>query len=146
MVKRTLYLCTYIRGNHPITDKVQPYHWIFFIQTDIEAERNNGIVHQLRGMPGGFYYQGPEEVDLWKSELQRPKETVEIGELDDADLEKVHVILKSVQIDKSESSGWNCQDWSLDGFARLQREGFVYDYLTREAVKTWLKEEEDTTA
>ncbi len=79
-------------------------------------------------------------------EVQIPQGHSGVGEVDDADLDRVHEILKSVWIDKSESSGWNCQDWSLDGFAMLQQEGFIYDYLTHEAIKSWLKEVEGTTA
>jgi hypothetical protein len=89
-------------------------------------------------MPGGFYYRGPEHVDLAKSGSLR--EELEIGEVDDLNLGRVHEILSSVRIEMSESSGWNCQDWALDGFEMLKEEGFVYSYLTRDAVKNWLKE------
>jgi hypothetical protein len=68
------------------------------------------------------------------------KEELEIGEVDDSNLDKIHEILKDLRIDLVESSGWNCQNWALDGFEKLKEEGFVYDYLTQEAVKNWLKE------
>ncbi|KFH41724.1 hypothetical protein ACRE_075540 [Hapsidospora chrysogenum ATCC 11550] len=60
---------------------------------------------------------------------------LEIGEVGESKFNRVHDILKNIPIDKSESSGWNCQDW-----ATRWREGFVYDYLAKEAVKNWLKE------
>jgi hypothetical protein len=144
MAIRTLYLCTYTRGNHPTTGKVQPYHWVFFIAIQTREGERTGIAHQLRGMPGAFYYPGPEDVGLGKSEP--PKDMIEIGEVDDADLDKVHRILEEVWIDKFESSGWNCQDWSLDALAKLQQKNIVYTHLTRDGIKNWLKEEESATS
>ncbi len=90
-------------------------------------------------MPGGFYYRGPEDVDLAKSGTR--KEELEVGEVDESKLGRVHEILRQVRIDTVESSGWNCQDRALDGFEELKEEGFIYDYLMKEAVKDWLKEE-----
>lgn len=78
---------------------------------------NLGIAHQLRGMPGAFYYMGPEEVDLAKSRS-----------------------LKEELLNTVESSGWNCQDWALEGLEKLRADGFIYDGYTRETVKAWLKE------
>lgn len=138
MAKRTLYLATYDRGTYSVTGKVKPYHWLYFIQIQLADGMNLGIVHQLRGMPGAFYYKGPENVDLEKSgDL---KEVLEIGEVDESKLGRVHEIPKELRIDAVESSGWNCQDWALDGFGALQEEGFIYGHLTVEGVKTWLKE------
>ena len=145
MAGHTISLCTYDRGLHPLTGKVQPYHWAFFIQIRISKKKNIGIVHQLRGMPGAFYYKGAEDVaNLWKSETL--KQDIPIGEVDDADLDKIEAIFQSIPIDKSESSGWNCQSWSLEGLAKLQQEGFIYDSLTGEGVYEWLKEPDDMPA
>ncbi|KAJ9130692.1 hypothetical protein NKR23_g12089 [Pleurostoma richardsiae] len=138
MTKRTLYLVTYDRGTYATTGKVKPYHWSFFVQLEVRGAQNLGIAHQLRGMPGAFYYKGPEEVDLAKSGSR--KEELELGEVDDSELGRVHEILSQVRIDTVESSGWNCQDWALDGLERLKEEGFIYEYLTGEAVKNWLRE------
>ncbi|BDD61521.1 hypothetical protein MAP00_006563 [Monascus purpureus] len=68
-------------------------------------------------MPGAFYYMGPEEVDLAKSRS-----------------------LKEELLNTVESSGWNCQDWALEGLEKLRADGFIYDGYTRETVKAWLKE------
>ncbi|CAK7263821.1 hypothetical protein SEPCBS57363_000750 [Sporothrix epigloea] len=138
MAKHTLYLVTYDRGVYSTTGKTKPYHWLFFIQVNFGGEKNQGIVHQLRGMPGGFYYRGPEDLDLNKSGTL--KEQLEVGEVDDSRLSRVHDILKDVRIETNESSTWNCQNWTLDGFEKLKAEGFAYDYLTAEAIKHWLRE------
>ena len=61
--------------------------------------------------------------------------------MDESILDRVHEILKEIRTDTVESSGWNCQDWALDGFEELKKEGLVYDYLTSESVKYWLKED-----
>ena len=89
-------------------------------------------------MPGGFYYSGPENVDLWKS--QRLKHELEIGEVADSQLEEFHRILTRIPIEKNESSRWNCQDWALDGLDSLKEAGFVWDHITGEAIKNWLRE------
>ena len=137
MAKHTLYLVTYDRGNYH-TQNPKPYHWVYFIQLEIRGTMNLGIAHQLRGMPGGFYYKGPESVDLAKS--GNLKEVLEIGEVDSSKLTRAHEILSNIKIDSVESSGWNCQDWALDGFEQLKKEGLAYDYLTEDGLKNWLKE------
>jgi hypothetical protein len=134
----TLYLVTYDRGRHPLTDKILPRHWSFFVQVEVDGEKNLGIAHQLRGMPGNFRYNGPEEVDLNKSSSLKTE--LQIGEVDAARLDSLYNCLKECRIDQSESSGWNCQDWALDGLEKLKAEGFVYEEYTQEMVKNWLKE------
>lgn len=137
MAKHTLWIVTYSRGTY-YTNEIKPYHWSFFIETETQGIQRLGIAHQIRGMPGAFRYQGPEKVDLKKS--QNRKEELEIGEVDDSKLDEIHNILKEVPIDNVESSGWNCQDWALDGMVKLQEKGFVYDFHKKEDVKNWLKE------
>lgn len=134
----SLYLVTYHRGTYLNTGRPKPYHWSFFIQKKVENGINLGIAHQLRGMPGAFYYMGPEEVDLAKS--RSLKEELLIGEVDESKLSLVHQRLKDCRIDTVESSGWNCQDWALEGLEKLRADGFIYDGYTRETVKAWLKE------
>ncbi|RMD43303.1 hypothetical protein DV735_g1790, partial [Chaetothyriales sp. CBS 134920] len=138
MTKHAFYVAAYDRGRHGLSGTIQPYHWTYFIQLNVQGKENNGIAHQLRGMPGGFYYQGPENVDLWKS--QRLKHELEIGEVDSSQLDEVHRILSAVHIEKNESSTWNCQDWAVSGLDGLKKAGFVWDHITEEAIRTWLKE------
>lgn len=138
MPKHPLYVAAYDRGTHGLHNTIQPYHWSFFIQLRIEGTDNIGVAHQLRGMPGGFYYPGPEDTDLWRSE--RPKHELEIGEVETSQLEEFHDILARVPIEKNESSRWNCQDWTLDGLISLKEAGFVWDHITGEAMKNWLRE------
>lgn len=138
ITKCTLYLVTYDRGTYSTTGKVKPYHWSYFIEVKIDGPKRLGIAHQLRGMPGAFYYRGPEEVDLAKSGSL--KEELEVGEVDESSFDKIHEILKDLEIDTSESSGWNCQNWALNGLEKLKEEGFIYDHMTTDVVKNWLKE------
>lgn len=134
----TLYLVTYHRGTYLNTGTPKPYHWSFFVQKELKGTMNLGIAHQLRGMPGAFYYRGPEDVDLNKSGSL--KEELQIGEVDAAKLDLVHQRLKECRIDTVESSGWNCPDWALEGLEKLRAEGFVDGTYTKEVVKNWLKE------
>jgi hypothetical protein len=89
-------------------------------------------------MPRGFYYKGPKNVDLAASGSL--KEELEIGEVDESQMNKIHDILKNIRIETNESAQWNCQNWALDGFDKLKEQGCVYDYLTQDAIKNWLKE------
>lgn len=138
MAKYTLYIFTYDRERYH-TGEVKPYHWSFFIEKESVGSSRLGIEHQLRGMPGSFYYPGPENVELEK--LQPRKNELDVGQLDSSELAEIHDILKLIRIDKVESSGWNCQDWTLDAMAKLQERGVVYDYITKEQVRNWLKED-----
>nr|POE79459.1 hypothetical protein CFP56_07524 [Quercus suber] len=131
-------LSRHLRPRQGLHDRIKPYHWIYFIQLKVEGDKNFGISHQLRVMPGNFHYEGPEELDLGK--FGDPKEVLEVGEVDLSRIVDVYGILKQVRIDTVESSGWNCQDWTLDGLDDLKKGGFVHDSLTREGVKHWLKE------
>lgn len=103
-----LYFVTYSRGTYLNTGILKPYHWSFFVQKELTGTKNLGIAYQLRGMPGAFYYSGPEDVDLNKSGSL--KEELQIGEVDSPKLDLVHQRLKECRIDTVESSGWNCQD------------------------------------
>lgn len=114
------------------TGKARPYHWSFFIQKEIKGTMNLGIAHQLRGMPGAFYYKGPEDVDLNKSGSL--KEELQIGEVDEAKLDVINQRLKECRIDTVESSGRNCQDWALEGVDKLRAEGFVYESFTQSRI------------
>lgn len=137
MVKYALYLVTYERGEY-YTGQIKPHHWAFFIQKRVVGSEVLGIAHQLHGMPGNFHYDGPENIDLTQS---RPiLEKLEIGEVDESKMDRVHEILKDIPIDQVESSRWHCQNWSLEGLERLIDEGIIYEHMTKDTVKNWLKE------
>jgi hypothetical protein len=117
MPKHTGYLLTFDRGTHPLTGVVKPYHWMYFIETEVRDLTSRGYAFQLRGMPGGFYYPGPETLDP-ASELGEPKDRLEVGQVDDSDiLDCIHEIMADVEIVKDEASSWNCQDWALAGLS-----------------------------
>ncbi|KAK6512336.1 hypothetical protein TWF481_001224 [Arthrobotrys musiformis] len=58
-MSHSLYIITYDRGTHWETGAVKAYHWTFMI----ELSATTGLKHQLRGMPGAYYYPGPEAAD-----------------------------------------------------------------------------------
>ncbi|EPS40936.1 hypothetical protein H072_5194 [Dactylellina haptotyla CBS 200.50] len=60
----SLYLVTYTRGTDWQTHRTKAYHWAFLIEID----HPKCIKHQLRGMPGGYYYPGPEDADASNEE------------------------------------------------------------------------------
>ena len=128
------------RGQDWKSDEIKPCHWAFFLHTGDKLDpKSPGIVHQLRGMPGGFYYRGPKTASLNRSTAC--KQTLEIGEVSESKLEKVTELLRIVDIFKDKISAWNCQDWSLDALVKLQTEGFVDEQYSREDVKVWLCEQ-----
>lgn len=138
MDKFTLSISSYYRGQDWESGEIKPFHWAFFIHTgDKHDPQSPGIAHQLRGMPGGFYYRGPEAASLKRSTAL--KETLEIGQVPDNKLDKITELFRSVEIVKDETSPWNCQDWSLDALMILQAEGFVDEQYSQEAVKNWLR-------
>lgn len=102
MVKFTIYIIIYDRGTNWKTGEVKPFHWAIFIQTNASGGKKEGIAHQLRGMIGGYYYPGPEIVDLNKS--ARKKQEFEVGEVDEAKLNEIRECLTEVHIEKNESS------------------------------------------
>lgn len=89
-------------------------------------------------MPGAFYYPGPEESDLSKSDP--PREQLEIGEIDESDIQRVHEVFLGLVIDCCESSGWNCQNWSLAGLEHLRSLRIVHDHMANDVARSWLKE------
>ncbi|KAH7139218.1 hypothetical protein B0J11DRAFT_575136 [Dendryphion nanum] len=151
MTKYTLYLITYDRGRYPITNEIKPYHWLFFIQTSSSGSQTLGIAHHLRGMPGAFHYSGPETLDLDQSstslaeaaDLVRcvpPKEKLEIGEVEEEKMDRVREVFEEVGIVRTEYRGWNCQNWGMEALERLRGEACVYEWITGEGVRRWLKE------
>lgn len=97
-------------------------------------------------MPGGFYHPGPEFMAR-AEEFGEPWITLEIGAVDQQDMQELHDAMKQVEIVKDEASSWNCQDCTLAAFRLLKAKGHdrivygdVYDRdTTVEAVESWLK-------
>ncbi|KAF2279113.1 uncharacterized protein EI97DRAFT_227746 [Westerdykella ornata] len=150
MSNYTLSIVTYDRGRDTVTGKIKPHHWAFFLHLPTPLKpgegSRTGIAHQLRVMPGAFYYPGAEKgadpVTLGPGPVVQE---LEVGEVDEASLERVEQVLRETPIDKSESSGWNCQSWTLEGLERLRTAKLLhvdYSYLTKEGVRAWLREPE----
>lgn len=147
MPKHPFYIVTYSRGIHPLTGQVKPHHWAYFLETESGGTGSRGVIFQLRGMPGGFNYPGPENMGIAQDGGPREeRDKLEVGEVDvhDTDIEgavdRIHGVLKDVAVVKDESAAWNCQDWALEGFTRLRDAGVVYGHLEAEGVRGWLKE------
>lgn len=64
MPKHTLSIVTYSRGVYPLTGLVKPRHWAYFFEIDFNRTDPVGVIFQLRGMPGGFHYPGPESLGV----------------------------------------------------------------------------------
>lgn len=139
MPKHTVYLLAFDRGTHPLTGKVKPYHWMYFVQTEVRDGKPWSHVFQLRGMPGGFYYPGPETMNP-AAELGEPLEKLEIGEVDASSPLDIHEVMKEIRIVEDEASSGNCQDWALADLGRLREEGLVYDHISEEVVRSWLRD------
>ncbi|KAF3938044.1 hypothetical protein ABW19_dt0201473 [Dactylella cylindrospora] len=148
-----LYIVTYDRGTHWRTGRPKAYHWAFLI----EFSSTRGIKHQLRGMPGGYYYPGPEDaspekgqpgktistvstadahndVDIDGALAHRVVEKLGIGSVSTDDpnmLEQFESVSKAAYIETEEDKGgegkWNCQDWCLGVLEGLQSTSVVND-------------------
>lgn len=94
----TLSLCliTYDRGPHPLTNAPRPHHWAYYLDTTTtthrrpgggtaagaDSEQERGTIFQLRGMPGGFYYPGPEDAGMGQGgEVGGVVGKLEVGEV-----------------------------------------------------------------
>jgi hypothetical protein len=148
MTKLTLFIMTYNCGAHPLTGETKPYHWAYFLDTNPRLPDAPGIIFQLRGMPGGFHYPGPE--NLKATQDDGPGELtdqLEVGEVEvdgsagtQRAVDKIDGILKGVRVVKDESAAWNCQNWALDGFELLKNAGVAHGHLGGEGVREWLYE------
>lgn len=132
-----LLLITYDRGLHWKTQKPKPYHWAFFVKTESVGDQVLGIAHQLHGMPGAFHYSSPEQVEM--KEIGSKTLDLEIKSVEPRKLDRVTEIMKTVPVETSEASPWNCQDWSLAAVETLRKEGFIDDQYTNEIIKYWLR-------
>lgn len=142
MASHDLYLIAYDRGKYSVGPKAgqtKPYHWAFFLETKVTSRIREGIAYQLRGMPGGFYYGGPETVDLPKSGYI--KHVVHIGQVPEGSVANLHPLFSGVAITNDESSAWNCQNWGLGAYTGLVAGGFVYDGYSAEAIQGWVIED-----
>ena len=88
-----------------------------------------GTAHQLRGMPGAFYYSSPEQVDLKKSGSK--KLDLEIRSVESGKMGRVTEILRAIPIEKNDASSWNCQDWSLTALDILRKVLLMTSILTK---------------
>lgn len=136
-----IYLVTYDRGKD-YRGQTKPYHWEFHFETGRPGS-GNGVAHQLHGMPGAFYYSGPEPVDIWTSEnsARGIKNTLEIGRVPRDDLDGLEDLLRAIPITVDEASDWNCQSWGGEAISRLIEKGWVDAQYSFAVVKEWMKEE-----
>lgn len=135
-MSHSLYVVTYDRGRDYL-GHIKPYHWSFFIDTD--GILDSGIEHQLRGMPGGFYYVGAEPVQLLDTSNSM-KNKLHIGEIPVTEVGSVEDMLTAVPIVKDEASDWNCQSWSGSALGLMAEKGWVMEGYTFAVLKAWLKE------
>ncbi|KAI9750578.1 MAG: hypothetical protein M4579_006408 [Chaenotheca gracillima] len=134
----SLHLVTYDRGKRwdsPEHDK--PYHWAFF--AGLSPAGDTGYTHQLRGMPGSFYYPGAETGDITTSDKLTE---LKIGALKDSELSELQTLLSSIPIKEDESSKWNCQDWSLEALDKMREMGWIDETYTNDVLKHWLREDQ----
>ena len=133
----SIQIASYGRGRHPVNNHVMPYHWALFLSDG--PSHTDHIIYQLKGMPGAFHYDGPEKFDHLSSGLGLKLEEVDVGEVPVQKAKSFEKIIEAVHISKQEFD-WNCQNWTLDALERLKDSGYLYDYITTEGIKAWLKE------
>jgi hypothetical protein len=132
-------IVTYDRGERwDDPTKKKPYHWSFFLQTTTTS--GFGHAFQLRGMPGAFYYSGEESVDLSRSGSKNGQ--LEVGFVPVKKYNRFKQLLEAVPIDNVESSGWNCQSWSLAALDWLRAEGLVAEEYPNNVIQYWLREDQ----
>ena len=91
-------------------------------------------------MPGAFYYSGEESIDVSRSGSKNGQ--LEVGFVHVEKYDRFKQLLEAVPIDNIESSGWNCQSWSLAALDWLRAEGLVAEEYTNDVVRYWLREDQ----
>lgn len=110
---------TFVRGP-TLPQRARPYHWVFLLQSPLDARRpHSGIVHQLRGASGRFYYSGDESAFVLKS-LAQAVNKIEVGVVEAAQLVRVAEVLNRVPIVNERGASWDCQDWTAKGLEMLR--------------------------
>ncbi|OBT77767.1 hypothetical protein VF21_03767 [Pseudogymnoascus sp. 05NY08] len=139
MSRYAFSIITYDRGKQwDSLTKKKPFHWVFFIQSSTSP--NVGHTFQLRGMPGSFYNSAEEAVDL--SKIDGANGQPEVGSIPLQKYERFKQLLQAVTINNIESSGWNCQSWSLAALDNLRGEGLVADDYPNNVIRHWLREDQ----
>ncbi|EEP81805.1 predicted protein [Uncinocarpus reesii 1704] len=93
-------------------------HWSFFI----DGPQNEGkLVFQAMGSAGRFRFESKNADSRLYPNLI---ELFYVAEIDAARIKDVQVIAENLPIPDS-TPGWNCQDYVLDLFKALERDGLV---------------------
>lgn len=102
-------------------------HWAIFIDGP-----NEKALLQVKGSDGRFRYE-PETEDVRQSPTL--VELIHLCDVDDAKASTIKALASGVNL-KSESPGWNCQDYVLDLLGILEAKKIVKgdeDYLKQKA-------------
>ncbi len=92
MAKRTLYLITYDLRHVCHHGQGEALQLVIFHPDRGQGRPKLGHLASTTRHARGFYYRGPEDVDLAKSGTR--KEELEVGEVDESKLGGVHEILR----------------------------------------------------
>lgn len=135
-----LSIVAYRRGVHWQSNKEKPYHWLLFIRTgDGDDAAEQGIAHQLHGMPGGFHYDGPESIlDINKPIAKFLQ--VDIGCIPREQLDTVTRVCHLVDVIRDESAEWNCQSWTVAVVEDLKKFGYIDSWVDEAYLRGVLKE------
>jgi hypothetical protein len=134
-----IFINAYYRGTDAVTKKTKPYHWSFTIVRD---SKDKMITHQLRGMPGAFYYPGAEIDPYDRTSIKKAE--LEIGTISEDKFNQVEPVLRMIEVVKDKNVSWNCQNWCLEAIEKL-KEAAILDRgedITVEMVRAWLKEDD----
>jgi len=126
------------RGRYPVYNELMSYHWTLPLNNGRSS--SIGTVYQLKGMPGGFHYDGPEPNEDVTVSGYQPKES-DAGEVPANKFLGFERIVADEFISKQEY-GWDCQSWRASVLEKHKGAGFVHDCITPGSVKAWLKEKE----
>jgi hypothetical protein len=112
-----------------------PYHWAIFVEKD--AETLTGAIFDIKGTPEDFTFKSKGKAGLKKSTIYAGR--VYIGKTlgTDQNLGKVEKALKEVTIVHNDKN-WNCQNWVLEGFAKLTQKKLLVDvprHLSEEEIR-----------
>jgi len=110
----TLYVAIYRASANDIP------HWCLYTIDDYGNEK----IYEALGSTGSPFTYHTESVVMENSE--RPYRTVKIGRIEaDVCLEVADLLAR---VPMSSASGWNCQNWVMQGIAALEDEDYLEGY------------------
>ena len=132
-----LFAIPYDLGIHQLTGRPRPWHWCIFALT---GPGRFGVVYQLAGSPGDFYYPGPR-MHTDPNFSQKIRLPIRIGSVWSDQMGYMERMIEQTPISQARSR-YNCQNWTMDVLHRLHAHNSEWVALSPALIGRFLKRQE----